>query len=54
MEYQEILNLLNEANDSKFVIIKQNIVNNKSNKNYVVGNDIIYNTEVLKSNIYEI
>ena len=54
MKYQEILNLLNEANDCKFVTRKRNIVNNKSNKNYAVGNDIIYNTEVLKSNIYEI
>ena len=54
MEHQKILNLLNEANDSKFVTRKWNIVNNKSNKNYIVGNDIIYNTEDLKSNIYEI
>ena len=54
MEYQEILNSLNEANDSKFVTRKRNIDNNKSNENHVVGNDIIYNTEVLKSNMYEI
>ena len=54
MEHQKILNLQNEANDSKFVTRKRNIVNNKSNKNYIVGNDIIYNTEDLKSNIYEI
>ena len=54
MEHQKILNLLNEANDSKFVTRKWNIVNNKSNKNYIAGNDIIYNTEDLKSNIYEI
>ena len=54
MEHQKILNLQNEANDSKFVTRKWNIVNNKSNKNYIVGNDIIYNTEDLKSNIYEI
>ena len=54
MEHQKILNLQNEANDSKFVTRKRNIVNNKSNKNYIVGNGIIYNTEDLKSNIYEI
>ena len=30
---------------------KWNIVNNQSNGNYDVGNEIIYNTEVLKSNL---
>ena len=29
MEHQKILNLLNEANDSKFVIRKWNIVNDQ-------------------------
>ena len=28
-------------------------VNDKSNKNYDIGNEIIYNTEVLKSNLCE-
>ena len=28
---------------------KQNIVNDQSNANFNVGNEIIYNTEVLKS-----
>ena len=28
-----------------------NIVNNQSNRNYIVGNKIIYNTEVLKGDI---
>ena len=51
MEHQKILNLLNEPNDSKFVTRKWNIVNDISNANYGVGNDIICNTEVLKSNL---
>ena len=29
---------------------KRNIANNQSNANYDLGNEIIYNTEVLKSN----
>ena len=37
------MKLLNEASDSK-------IVTRKSNANYGVVNEIIYNTEVLKSN----
>ena len=49
MEHQKILNLLNEANDSKFVTKKWNIVNDQSNVNYDVGNEIFYFTEVLKS-----
>ena len=51
MEQQKTLNLLNEANDSKFVTRKWNIVNDQSYANYEVGNEIIYNTEVLKSNL---
>ena len=51
MEYQITLNFLNEANDSKFVTRKWNIVNNQSNANYDAGNEIVYNTEVLKSNL---
>ena len=42
---------MNEASDSKFVTRKWNIVNDQSNANYDVGNEIIYNTEVLKSNL---
>ena len=34
MEHQNILNLLIEANDSKFVARKWNIVNDNSNANY--------------------
>ena len=48
MENQKILNLLNKANDSRFVT--RNIVNDQSKPNYGAGNEIIYNTEVLKSN----
>ena len=51
MEHHKILNLLNEANDSKFVKKKWSIVKDQSNANYKVGNEIIYNTEVLKSNL---
>ena len=51
MEPQKILSLLNEASDSKFVTRKWNIVNDQSNANYDVGNAIIYNAKVLKSNL---
>ena len=53
MEHQKILDLLNEANDSEFVTRKWNIVINQSNANYDVGSEIIYNKEVLKSNLYD-
>ena len=36
MGYQKLLNLLNEANDSKFVKRKWNIFNHLSNANYIV------------------
>ena len=42
---------MNEASDSKFVTRKWNIVNDQPNANYDVGNEIIYNTEVLKCNL---
>ena len=52
MEHQKILNLLNEANTSKFITRKWNIVNDDNSKaNYNAGNEITYNTEVLKSNL---
>ena len=47
IKHQRILNLLNE--DSKFVTRKLNIVNDYSKANYDVGNEIAFNTEVLKS-----
>ena len=52
MEHQKILDLLNEANDSKFVTRKWNIVNDNSKSSYCPGNEIIYNKEVLKSNLF--
>ena len=51
MEHQKLLNLLNEANDSKFVTRKWNIVSDNSNATYGLGNEIIYNTVVSKSNL---
>ena len=46
-----MLNLLNEANDSKLVTRKRNIGNNNSRRNYDVINEITYNTDILKSNL---
>ena len=46
MKSRKILNLLNEASDSKFATRKWNIVNDQSNENYAVGNKVIYSTEV--------
>ena len=51
MEHQKILNLVNDANNSKFVTRKWNTVNDNSNSNYASANEIIYNTEILKSNL---
>ena len=42
MEHQKILNLLSEANDSKIVTRKWNIVNDNSKSNYGAENKIIY------------
>ena len=50
MKLQKILNLLNEANNSKFVTRKWNIVNDNSKSNYAAANEITYNTETSKSN----
>ena len=47
MEHQKLLNLLNESSSSKFVTRKKNIVNDQSNANYDVKNELIYNTELL-------
>ena len=46
-----MLNLLNVASVYKIVSRKQNIVNHKSNVNDSVGNEIIYGTEVLQSDL---
>ena len=51
MGHQKILNLLYESSDSKFVTRKWNIVNDQSNVNYGTGNEVIFNTEVLKSSL---
>ena len=51
MENQKMLNVLNKAGYTKFVTRKWNIVNDQSNANYDVGNEIICNTKVLKSNL---
>ena len=42
---------MNDANDSKFVKRKWNIVNDNSNLNYAATNEINYNREILKSNL---
>ena len=52
-EHQNMMNFLNEASNSKFVPRKYNIFNDQSNACYDIANQIIYNTEVLKSNISE-
>ena len=42
MEHQKALNLLNEANDSRFMTRKWNIVNDQSNANYDIGIYLCY------------
>ena len=42
---------MKDTSDSKLLTSKCNIVNDHSNSNYDVGNEIIYDTEVLKSNL---
>ena len=42
---------MNEANDSKFMARKWNMVYDNSKANYDVGNEIICIMEVLKSNL---
>lgn len=39
------------SNQSKFMIRKWIIINDQSKANYSVGNGIIYNEKVLKSNL---
>ena len=53
MEHQKILILSNEANDYKFVTRKWNIINDNSKSNYDATNKITYNTEILKSNLWD-
>ena len=49
MKHQKTL--LNEANYSKVLKRKWNSVNDNSDAYYGVGNEIIYNTDVLKYNL---
>ena len=51
MKHQKILNLLNDANDPKFMKRKWNIVNNDSNSNYAAANEITFKAEILKPNL---
>ena len=51
MEHQRMLNSLNKAGGSRLMTRKWNIVNDQSNTNYELGNEIIYNTKELKSNL---
>ena len=51
MEHQQIIPLLNESNDSKFVPRKWNIVNEQSKANYDAVKDIIKNKQVSKSSL---
>ena len=44
-----MLNLLNEANGSKFVTRSSKIVNVNSKVNYNAAHEITYDTEILKS-----
>ena len=50
MKHQKLFNLLNEPNHSIFMTRKWNLVDDLSNVNYSVGNEVIYSTEDLKSN----
>ena len=49
MEPQKLLSLLDEARNSKFVTRKRKTVTDQSNANHDAGNEILCNTEVLKS-----
>ena len=49
MKNQKLLNLVDEASDSKFVIRTWSIVNKQSNAKYNAANKINYNVQVLKS-----
>ena len=44
------MNLLNESSDLKFLTRNRNNDRDQSNSNYEAGDEIIYNTEVLKNN----
>ena len=48
---KKMLNLLSESSESNFLTRNWNIVNNQSNASYDLGNETIFNAEVLKSNL---
>ena len=48
MKHQKILNLLNEANDYKY---DKNMKHFHSYRKYGKKNEVIYNTDVLRSNL---
>ena len=47
------MNLLNEPNNSEFVTTKWSFFNDQSSRNHDAGNEIIYNTEVLESSLWD-
>ena len=49
MVHEKILKSLNEANSSKFVARKWNVVNDNSKSNCGAENETVWNTEVLTS-----
>ena len=51
MEHRRIVSLLNESSDSKVVSRISKIVIDQSSSNYDVETEVIYNTEVSKSNL---
>ena len=53
MKHQKILNLLNETSASKFVTRKWNVAKGQWNRNHDSGNDVIYNTKVLNSSLWD-
>ena len=51
MIQQKILSLLNKSSDSKLMTRKWNIINDQPIEKYHTRNEIIYNTDILKSNL---
>ena len=51
MIQQKILSLLNKSSDSKLMARKWNIINDQPIEKYHTRNEIIYNTDILKSNL---
>ena len=53
MEHEKKRNILNEANDSKLVTRKWNIINDNSKANYDAANEITHNAEILNSSLHD-